>query len=146
VRPLLERSREECAGYLRAAFGVAVHDATNDDTTRLRSRARHVVLPALEGWLGVDVRARLARLASELRVESALADAYLAQVLPASEAARSLPVATVVACGDAGERLVHAWLARAGVRTGARPIAAIVRLAHASSPSGSADIGGGFRV
>jgi tRNA(Ile)-lysidine synthase len=142
VRPLLERSRAECAAYLRATGVVSVHDTSNDDTRRMRSRARHVVLPALEGWLEVDVRARLARLARDLRVESDLAERYLEGLLPAAGTRPALPIASVLAAGEAAPRLVHAWLGRLGVAAGERQVGAIVRIARGGSPSASVDLAG----
>ncbi|HZR80569.1 MAG TPA: tRNA lysidine(34) synthetase TilS [Candidatus Binatia bacterium] len=144
VRPLLARSRAECRAYLAAYGGLSVHDSTNDDARRLRSRVRRAVLPALSEQLGVDASARLARLAGELRVESELAERYVSTLLPPPGAA--LSTAAVAAVGPGASRLVHAWLARAGLRASARQIAAVVRLARASRPSGAIDLARGARV
>lgn len=48
VRPLLDRTHEELCEYLRMRGIVWREDATNADTTRLRSYVRHEVLPVVE--------------------------------------------------------------------------------------------------
>lgn len=48
VRPLLDRTHEELCEYLRMRGIVWREDATNSDTTRLRSYVRHEVLPVVE--------------------------------------------------------------------------------------------------
>jgi tRNA(Ile)-lysidine synthase len=146
VRPLLDRTRSECAGYLRARGGIAVRDATNDDERRMRSRLRRRVLPALEAALGVDVGGRLARLAHDLRVESDLAERFLVSCLPAPGDGARLPIERVVDSGAAAGRLLHAWLVREGLRPSERQVWAVARLARGPSPSAGVDIGAGWRV
>jgi tRNA(Ile)-lysidine synthase len=145
VRPLLARARAECRAYLRALGQAWVHDSSNDDTRRLRSRVRHTVLPVLSDGLGVDAAERLARLASELRVEARLAERYLSSLLPEEEPGE-LAIAAVDAAGDGASRLVHAWLARAGIRATSRQVAVLVAIAHGLRPSATVDLAGGVVV
>jgi tRNA(Ile)-lysidine synthase len=118
-----------------------VHDASNFDLRFERNRVRHDVLPSLSERLGVDVAARLAALADDLRVEADLADAGVARMLE-SATHEELPVAVVRAAGAAGSRIVHAWLARSGVRPRRAQAEALVRLARGERPSGRVDLEG----
>ena len=141
VRPLLRRRREECARYL-ASLGVsAVEDASNRDRRFTRNRLRHEVLPELARGLGVDVSARLAALADDLRVESALADQWVARVLD-DQPEGSLAVAAIVAAGPAGGRLIHAWLRARGVRATRSQVEAVVQITRDGGPSTGVDLTG----
>lgn len=84
IRPLLDLSRQEIDEYA-AAYGLVPRlDATNEDTTYLRNRLRHEVLPLLE-TLNPNVREVLARTADVLRADAdlvrAAGEAALAWVL-----------------------------------------------------------------
>ncbi len=124
VRPLLGRGRAQCRDYLRACGAIAVEDASNADPRHARNRVRAAVLPALEEHLGPGV----------------------AQGLAGVEDGAALPVARVVEAGEAGARLVHAWLARAGVCASARQVAALVSIARGGRPSGTVDLSRTVRV
>lgn len=146
VRPLLDVPRSEVARYRRVRAIPAVRDGSNDDTTRTRSRVRHLLLPEMKRLLGVDVGGRLARLASELRVEAELADRALAAILGGPPCPQSLAIATLREAGPAAGRLLHAWLSGGARAISARQVGAILAIAAADRPSARVDLGGGLRV
>jgi tRNA(Ile)-lysidine synthase len=146
IRPLLEQSRAACIAYLGARGLDWVEDSSNEDERFFRNRVRRRLLPALEAELGVDVRQRLARLARQLREESALAEQRVAQLLAGTEPGGCLDLEPCRAAGEGAPRLVHAWLDRAGVRASERQIAGIVRIAAGACPSAAVDLGAGIRV
>lgn len=67
VRPLLEVGREELREYLTGLDRTWREDLTNQDTSRMRSRIRHHLLPLLRRDFEPWSVARLARLASLAR-------------------------------------------------------------------------------
>ena len=71
VRPLLEISRSEIEQYLLACGLSWREDASNSDTTYLRNRIRHQLLPLLEEY-NPAIRTCLASTASILRDDEAL--------------------------------------------------------------------------
>jgi tRNA(Ile)-lysidine synthase len=144
LRPLLEQPHRACVEYLEARGVAWVEDSSNAGEAHFRNRVRRRLLPALEAELGVDVRARLARLADQLRQESILAEQRIGELLgaPGTELAR----ATVLAAGAAAPRLMHAWLARAGVRASHAQIAQLVEVIRGERPSAAIDLGRGRRV
>lgn len=71
VRPLLEVRRDELRGYLEALGQRWREDATNLDTTRLRARLRHQILPMLERELQPAIVPHLCRLAEMAREDEA---------------------------------------------------------------------------
>jgi tRNA(Ile)-lysidine synthase len=73
IRPLLERSRAEIESFLRLRGQGARKDPTNADTSFMRNRIRHELLPLLEKGFNPRVRAVLARAAQALAED----DAYL---------------------------------------------------------------------
>jgi tRNA(Ile)-lysidine synthase len=146
VRPLLGESRDTTHGYLERRAWPSVHDRSNEDESLLRNAVRRRVMPVLERELGPEIGARLARLATELRVETALAEQVVDALLGGTSEAEELPVDVVERSGPAAERVVHAWLARSGVRATSRQIAAIVAIARGSLPSASIALPRGVRV
>jgi tRNA(Ile)-lysidine synthase len=85
VRPLLEIRRQELREYLAAVQQAWREDPTNLDTTRLRARIRHALLPQLERDFQPAVVARLDQLAALAREDenfwsALLADRYRALV------------------------------------------------------------------
>ncbi|MEW6273073.1 MAG: tRNA lysidine(34) synthetase TilS [Thermodesulfobacteriota bacterium] len=145
LRPLLEQTHEACVAYLRGRGVAWREDSSNADESLFRNRVRRRLLPALEKELGVDVRARLARLAEQLRQESALAQQRVAELLGETPG-RRLPRATVLAAGPGAPRLVHAWLAAEGVRATSAQVEQLVAVARGGNPSGAVDLAGGRRV
>lgn len=71
VRPLLEVRRGELREYLEHRNQPWREDASNLDTTRLRARLRHQVLPVIERELQPAVVAHLCRLAQMAREDEA---------------------------------------------------------------------------
>jgi tRNA(Ile)-lysidine synthase len=90
VRPLLEVTREEVRGYLRARGLDWREDPSNADPRFARSRARGKLVPALRS-LGPAAERTVAETARQLREESEVLDAAVEEVLggaTAVEAAR----------------------------------------------------------
>ena len=73
IRPLLDRSRAEIEAFLRRRGQKARKDPTNIDTTFMRNRIRHDLLPLLEKKFNPRIRALLARAAQVLAED----DSYL---------------------------------------------------------------------
>src|ERR1700731_3200204 len=71
IRPLLEIRREELRDYLSVLGQSWREDATNQDTTRMRARIRHRLLPLLQQDFDPSSVTRLARLAGSAREEEA---------------------------------------------------------------------------
>jgi tRNA(Ile)-lysidine synthase len=74
VRPLLEIRKQELREYLAAVGQTWREDLSNDDTTRLRARIRHGLLPILEKDFEAQVVPQLCRLASLAGDEEAFWD------------------------------------------------------------------------
>jgi tRNA(Ile)-lysidine synthase len=79
VRPLLEVRRGELREYLERRGQTWREDASNLDTTRLRARLRHQVLPAIERELQPAIVAHLGRLAKMAREDEAFWEALTAE-------------------------------------------------------------------
>jgi len=146
IRPLLEQPRAAGVAYLEARGLGWVEDASNADESFFRNRVRRRLLPLLEAELGVDVRSRLARLAGQLREESALAEQRIDTLLGDAPAGAGLALATVAAAAEGAPRLLHAWLARAGVLASTRQIESLLRVARGRRPSAAVDLAAGVRV
>lgn len=69
IRPLLEIGREELRVYLRDGGRAWREDSTNEDTSRMRARIRHRLLPMLREDFAPQAVSRLARLAGHAREE-----------------------------------------------------------------------------
>jgi tRNA(Ile)-lysidine synthase len=69
IRPLLEAGREELREYLRGLGRAWREDSTNADTSRMRARIRHQLLPVLRRDFEPLSVTRLARLAGLAREE-----------------------------------------------------------------------------
>ena len=81
VRPLLEIRRAELREYLARIGQAWQEDASNLDTTRLRARLRHQVLPVIERDLQPAIVEHLARLAQMAREDEAFWVAFIAERL-----------------------------------------------------------------
>jgi tRNA(Ile)-lysidine synthase len=79
VRPLLEVRRGELREYLEGRNQPWREDASNLDTTRLRARLRHQVLPVIERQLQPAVVSHLCRLAQMSREDEACWAALVAE-------------------------------------------------------------------
>ncbi len=101
IRPLLEVRREELRAYLRAKGQAWREDASNEDTTRLRARVRHQLLPVLERDFAAAIVERLGNLAklqsSEEEFWNALVDERLAALDRESGGAISIGVEELLA-------------------------------------------------
>ena len=67
IRPLLEIGREELREYLRGRGRAWREDSSNEDTSRMRARIRHQLLPVLRNDFEPHSVNRLARLAGHAR-------------------------------------------------------------------------------
>jgi tRNA(Ile)-lysidine synthase len=79
VRPLLDVRRGELREYLEGRNQSWREDASNLDTTRLRARLRHQVLPVIERELQPAVVTHLCRLAQMAREDEAFWTALVAE-------------------------------------------------------------------
>lgn len=69
IRPLLDAGRDELREYLRGQGRAWREDSTNEDTSRMRARIRHRLLPVLRRDFEPLSVTRLARLAGHAREE-----------------------------------------------------------------------------
>jgi tRNA(Ile)-lysidine synthase len=83
VRPLLEVRQGELREYLEQSGQAWREDASNLDTSRLRARLRHKVLPAIENELQPAVVDHLSRLAQMAREDESFWAALVAERLGA---------------------------------------------------------------
>lgn len=83
IRPVLDIRREELREYLRAKKQIWCEDASNQDTTRLRARLRHQLLPQLERDFAPAIVERLANLAALQRDEEEFWNALVQERLHA---------------------------------------------------------------
>ncbi|HEV2521423.1 MAG TPA: tRNA lysidine(34) synthetase TilS [Candidatus Acidoferrales bacterium] len=67
IRPLLDLRREELRAFLSEAGQTWREDATNQDTSRMRARIRHQLIPLLHRDFDPAVVTRLARFAAHAR-------------------------------------------------------------------------------
>lgn len=70
VRPLIDCRRDDILAFLDAHGHASRHDHSNADTTLLRNRLRHELLPHLEAGYNPAVSGAMARLADAQRVEN----------------------------------------------------------------------------
>ena len=109
VRPLLEVRRQELRDYLAGLQQPWREDPTNLDTSRLRARIRHVLLPRLESEFEPAVVAHLNQLAALARADEAfwaalVDDRYQALVerTPAGHSIRIPDLLTPLVLGSVG--------------------------------------------
>jgi tRNA(Ile)-lysidine synthase len=84
IRPLLTVRREELREYLRAKGQDWREDASNQDTTRLRARLRHQLLPLIERDFAPEIVERLTNLAELQSGEEGFWNALVDERLKAS--------------------------------------------------------------
>ena len=99
VRPLLEIRRQELREYLVVLGQPWREDATNNDTTRLRARIRHRLLPFLEREFEPQVVAQLCRLASLAANEETFWDSWVSAAFQ-SKARREPSGAIAIGAAD----------------------------------------------
>ena len=146
IRPLLGVSRAAAGSYLSRRGWPSVRDRSNEDESYLRNRVRRRVLPFLDRELGPGFGARLARLASELRVEVGLARQVIDGLLDGAGGEDGLPIQVLIQSGPAAGRLIHAWLGRCGIRASSRQIAAVAAIARGREPAACVALADGARV
>ncbi|MEX0847583.1 MAG: tRNA lysidine(34) synthetase TilS [Ilumatobacteraceae bacterium] len=140
AHPLLQLRRSETVALCRAAGLTTVDDATNADTTFLRNRVRHELLPLLGDAARRDLVPVLARQAALLRDDADLLDLLASEIDPTD--ARALTAAPLAL----SRRAVRRWLATDG--DGHPPDQATVErvLAVASGTALACEVGAGRRV
>jgi tRNA(Ile)-lysidine synthase len=120
VRPLLEVRRAELRAYLGERGQPWREDASNRDTTRLRARLRHALIPQLEAEYQPALSERLCQLAVIARGEEdywrRLLDEMLARVAEQDSGSVLIPVASVVPRPGPAEGGPSAALARRLIR------------------------------
>ncbi|KUG52145.1 tRNA(Ile)-lysidine synthetase [Kocuria rosea subsp. polaris] len=87
LRPFLDLSREQTLQICAAEQLEPWHDPTNRDTTLMRSRVRHRVLPLLEDELGPGLARALARSAAILGPDADYLEGAAAELLERARAA-----------------------------------------------------------
>lgn len=100
VRPLLDVRREELRAYLKARDETWRSDASNEDTSRMRARVRHHLLPQLAADYQATVVERLASLARLARQDESFFDALT------DEAFDALAETTGESCSIDGDDLL----------------------------------------
>lgn len=100
IRPLLEMRREELREYLRDKGQAWREDASNLDTTRLRARLRHKLLPVLQRDFAPAIVERLGNLADLFRDDevfwNALIEERLQTMCSESQGTISIDIATLL--------------------------------------------------
>jgi len=139
IRPLIECSRADVVGFLRATGLPHCEDSSNADWRFLRNRVRHEVLPLLHA-INPEVSRHLSAVADFLAGEGEILDTQVAPLLrAASEAGGALMIAAVRAAPPAlVPRLLRAWLrAQRGdlVCLGAAHIRAVADLVSGTRPN-----------
>ncbi len=81
IRPLIDVTRQEILEYLAIIGRDYRTDASNNDTTYLRNRLRHVILPMLEAEFGPGVTDSLNRLAENARYQYNLIEPEVEELL-----------------------------------------------------------------
>lgn len=149
IRPMLSVSRDSARRACTDQGLEFVDDPTNSDTSILRNRIRHDLLPKLAGILGPGYRDAMARQFAYLRGDAellnALADAKLRQsIVLAGGLATGIEVNALAGLNQAlARRMIRRALAGIGVET--PPAGRFVEEAiNAARDGGSADLGGGF--
>lgn len=147
IRPLLGLSRAELVAYLTERGLTWREDASNRDTTFLRNRIRHELLPLLEGY-NPAIRERLAVTAAVLSDEHAFLDHLTHQIVDqtgtASDDTLTCPVATLLEQPPALRRRSFRLLLerQAGDLNhfSNRHIAALERLLESSQPNATLNL------
>lgn len=123
IRPLLESSREDLRDFLRSSGQTWREDMTNQDTSHVRARIRHQLIPLLLRDFDAAAVTRLARLATHAREDETFwryleAARFQAMAARESDAAISIkisdlliPMRISVSSGPDDSQPVHATMA-----------------------------------
>jgi tRNA(Ile)-lysidine synthase len=155
IRPLIRASRADIEDYLRRRGLPALRDPTNADSSFLRNRVRHQLIPLLERDFQPQARAVLGRTAEILREEEdwleGLVQILLRQVMVAcqagrltlaADALRELPLAAQRRVVRAALQLLQKNLQRIGFVH----IEQILNLVRRRSPAGPLHLPANVRV
>lgn len=125
VRPLLDVSRESIVQFLGKSGTAWREDASNLDTTFLRNRVRHEVIPFLESTLNPEVKKALLRLGNIMEEEGIWLDSMAAKLMDdcrASYGEDDTIAPADISCASlsshpvaARRRVLRLWLASAGM-------------------------------
>jgi tRNA(Ile)-lysidine synthase len=101
IRPLLELEREELRKFLSELGQRWREDSTNQDTSRMRARIRHQLIPLLLRDFDASAVTRLSRLAGHAREDGSFwraleEERFRALVVPGSDLAMSVPIADLL--------------------------------------------------
>jgi tRNA(Ile)-lysidine synthase len=153
VRPLLGVTREEVLAYLREIGQSARHDASNDDTQRMRNRIRHELLPLLARDYNPRIVEALCRLAAQAEEVCRDEERAAAELLGEAELPRAggLVILDADRLRPAPRRLVRCILrliwAREGWPMGGMGFAEYERLADlVAASAGAHDLPGGVHA
>lgn len=150
VRPLMDTTRAEVEGFVRALRLRPRMDPSNRDTRLLRNAVRLKVLPALERAVGREVKAALARTASVLLDDAEelerQANRALAEILDEDRSGVILPAYDLAALPRAlASRVAKAALYRSGVVPTSIDIDGVLDLAS-GRPGRGLDLTGGLNA
>lgn len=156
MRPFLNVTREETEEICRAEGLEPWHDPSNLDTTLMRCRVRHEVLPWLEDHLGPGVSNALARTASVLHADADFLDEQAAeyfrgaQLGPAAASSKNLELDCVaVQAAPAAMRrrmLAQACVAAAGETPTFERLSALEQFAMGYGAAGPLQMAGKVTV
>lgn len=154
VRPMLGITRQEIMSYLKLRRLAWREDASNSDTSFLRNRVRHEVLPFLERTLNPSIRETLVRTAHIIGDENdwsrGLAARLLARCTSTEKGERVLEIEPLLREHPAAvRRVIRMWLAGRGVAPETidfKMVDRIQTLVSAGKGSGAAPVQGGIQV
>jgi tRNA(Ile)-lysidine synthase len=155
IRPLIRATREEIEAYVRIRKLPFRIDRTNTDTTILRNRIRHRLLPLLESEYRPGVRVALRRTAEVLADEEVWIEALLGPLLTRLTTSHH-PDRLTLAAGEFGQVPPAAArrIVRAAVRAvqgdlrriGFAHVEQIIRLSRRRGEAGPLHLPGDLRV
>lgn len=146
VRPLLDMSRSEIEAFLRERGLPWREDDSNRDTTFLRNRVRHELLPFLEKEFNPRIREALLRTGEVLGAEDEWMDEMARGILSSSSLTPALLSTHPLA---ARRRVIRLWLVQQGVPAPSLDFDSVARveaLLGRSQGSQMVELAGGWRV
>jgi tRNA(Ile)-lysidine synthase len=150
VHPLLTVDRVAIIEFLRKRRAAWCEDETNRDTTILRNRVRHEILPMLETKLNPAIRLALLRAADILREESNWLDKLAREVFNRCRSGKAIRMAAFAKHPVAARRRVlRLWMTENGVPAESMDFDLVERLAGLAAGSqgtGQIELPGGQRA
>jgi tRNA(Ile)-lysidine synthase len=145
IRPLIRLSRREISGYLKNLGLKYVEDQTNHDTTHLRNKIRHKLLPLLKNDYNPGIMDALNRLSGILRQEE---DWIHHHLVPEFESLRLTARGDEIVLSSAGLKMMHPAPRRRIIRmaiAGVKGDLKKITLFHIDAVAGLVAGGSGFR-